>query len=420
MPKKDTRAQSKPTRPERRVSRAQKTRDVDAAILASALDLLASSGVDGLALTKVAAHAGMSNGPLYGRYDSAEDIALQLWEEQLRDHFVQLIEEFSDFAATKGAPLSPRLHGELTAPGPLTNGAVEIIAVARRFPLLTDVVRSDLEKLFHTLIAKRPEAPPSLCALTLTVPTGCILHSRSIPASRPPFDSILEQFRDFTHAKGIQKQPKIEVEPVSFEMPSPDTGDIGLDKFVSAVMEVVSRVGFENATAHRISRSAGHSFSSAYTHVSSKDELMHLAITQMMNQIWQTGPGSFLHLDQTEYRRAMVSLQLGLLADSNRAVRQLRTETTIAMRHHPDLAASARKRTELAIERIIAILGKDNPATNDATAYWHLTAASGIGSTTLGLLTQMFQGIDWTPIAIAGHELALKSTLKPLRDLAKS
>ncbi len=68
-----------------RVSRAQKTREVQEAITASALELLAAFGVDGLALTKIAAHAGMSNGPLYGRYDSAEDVALELWEEKLRD-----------------------------------------------------------------------------------------------------------------------------------------------------------------------------------------------------------------------------------------------------------------------------------------------------------------------------------------------
>lgn len=406
--------------PPKRVSRAQRTRDVDAAILSSALEVLAAQGVDGLALTKIATHAGMSNGPLYGRYDSAEDIALQLWEENLLDHFTRFIEEFSDFASTNQKPVSPWLLKELTTPGTLTHCAIEIISVARRFPLLTDIVRNDVETLFHRLCTSHPELPVAVCALWLTVPVGCVLQSRSSPASRPPLDSILELFRDATLSPAILNQSKINAEKVVFEMPTPDTGDVGLDDFVTAVMEVVSRVGFENTTAHRISRSARHSFSSAYTHVSSKDDLMHLAISQMMNQILNTGTASFLSLDNQDYQRAIVSLQLALIADSNRSVRQLRTETTIAMRHHPGLAASGKKRTELSLGRVIDALGKNNPATTQAIAYWYLTSASGIGSAALSLLTQSFQNLDWTPVAIVAHELALETTLTPLREAATS
>jgi hypothetical protein len=72
---------------------------------------------------------------------------------------------------------------------------------------------------------------------------------------------------------------------------------------------------------------------------------MHMAIGQMMVQIWQTGTASFLELSPEGYKNAILALQFGLLAESNRPIRQLRTETTVAMRHHTDLATAGRKRT---------------------------------------------------------------------------
>jgi AcrR family transcriptional regulator len=201
-------------------------------------------------------------------------------------------------------------------------------------------------------------------------------------------------------------------------MPAPDTGDVGLDEFVSAVMEVVARVGFEKTTAHRVARAAGHSFSSAYTHVGTKDELMHMAIGQMMAQIWQTGTASFLELGPEEYKKAIIALQNGLVAESNRPIRQLRTETTVAMRHHTDLAAAGRKRTAASLAIVSDAVEKAYPAA--AAAFWYLTAASGIGTVSLSLLTDSFRNLDWTPVAAVAYEMAFTTTIEPLSKLSKA
>jgi AcrR family transcriptional regulator len=186
-------------------------------------------------------------------------------------------------------------------------------------------------------------------------------------------------------------------------------------------MEVVARVGFEKTTAHRVARAAGHSFSSAYTHVGTKDELMHMAIGQMMDQIWRTGTASFLELNAEDYQNAIMALQLGLLAESNRPIRQLRIETTIAKRHHKDLAEAGRKRQARSLAKITDSLEKTDPsASEQAAAYWYLTAANGIGTVALSLLTTEFRNIDWTPLAAAAYAMALDTTLEPLRKLAKA
>ena len=422
MAKKTTNSGSPSSTPARpKVSRAQKTREVQEAITASALELLAENGVDGLALTKIAAHAGMSNGPLYGRYDSAEDVALELWEEKLRDHYKRLILEFDSFASSKDLEPSQWLLEELEAPSALTAAAVEIVSVARRFPLLVDSVRDEVDSLFQTICSANPDIPPAICALRLTVPTGCILTSRSVPKSRPPWKVILLRFRESALDPANLNQHGLTAEPVSLSIPTPDTGDVGLDEFVSAVMEVVARVGFEKTTAHRVARAAGHSFSSAYTHVGTKDELMHMAIGQMMTQIWRTGTASFLELSPEEYKTAIIALQIGLIAESNRPIRQLRTETTVAMRHHTDLAAAGRKRTAASLAIVLDAVEKADPATTeDAAAFWFLTAANGIGTVSLSLLTDTFRDIDWTSLAAVAYEMAFATTIEPLSKGSKA
>lgn len=398
-----------------RVSRAQKTREVQAAITTSALELLATNGVDGLALTKIAAHAGMSNGPLYGRYDSAEDVALELWTEKLRDHFRQFILEFDTFASSEDSELSEWLLKELETPSRLTAAAIEIVAVARRFPLLVDTVRDEVNSLFEHICSKHPDVPPAVCAVRLTVPTGCVVTSRSVPKSRPPWTEILLRFRESALDPKNLSQLGLMESPFLLPIPVPDTGDAGLDEFVSAVMEVVARVGFEKTTAHRVARAAGHSFSSAYTHVGTKDELMHMAIGQMMMQIWRTGTASFLDLDPDSYKSAVVALHHGLVAEVNRPIRQLRTETTVAMRHHADLAAAGRKRTAASLAIVLDAVEKADPdSAESASAFWYLTMASGMGTVMLSLLTEAFRDLDWTPVAAVAHDMALATTITPL------
>ena len=247
-----------------RISRAERTRQVQEAITTSALDLLATTGVDGLALTKIAAHAGMSNGPLYGRYDSAEDVALELWESTLGAQFERLVTEFHEFSSIVGAEPTPWLLEELTTPSPHTTAVIEVVAVARRFPLLVDTVRADVENVFDKLSSSTPELPRALLATHLTIPFGYVLTAPMLPTRRPNWREVLMLIRDASLDERNWIAGGAAPEPTPLDIPKPDTGDAGFDVFVTAVMNVVAKVVFERTTAHRVSRAAGHSFSSAY------------------------------------------------------------------------------------------------------------------------------------------------------------
>lgn len=415
----DKRAAS-PDKPPRRVSRAERTRQVQEAITASALELLHTTGVDGLALTKIAAHAGLSNGPLYGRYDSAEDVALELWESTLSSQFERLVTEFHEFSRVVGAEPTPWLLGELTSPSPLTEAAVEVVAVARRFPLLVDTVRADVEQLFDKIETSAPELPRALLATHLTIPLGFVLTSRMIPERHPNWRDVLMLVRDASLREGNWPTGGPVPEPITLDIPTPDTGDAGFDGFVTAVMNVVAKVGFERTTAHRVSRAAGHSFSSAYTHVGTKDELMHTAIGRMIDQIWQTGTSAFIGLDDEAYITSTYALQRGLVSTRNRPLRQLRVETIVAIRHHTDLADVSRRHFSRALAWIPEIFGtKDRKVIDRPEAFWYLAHSHGSGNIALSLLTNRLADIDWRPIGAIANEVATVTTLQPLRDLGK-
>ena len=403
-----------------RISRAERTRQVQEAITTSALDLLATTGVDGLALTKIAAHAGLSNGPLYGRYDSAEDVALELWDSTLGAQFERLVTEFHEFSSVTSAEPSPWLLEELTTPSPHTKAAIEVVAVARRFPLVVDTVRADVEHLFDKINASTPELPQALLATHLTIPFGYVLTAPMLPKRRPSWREVLILIRDASldEKNWITGGPA--PQPTPLDIPTPDTGDVGFDGFVTAVMDVVAKVGFERTTAHRVSRAAGHSFSSAYTHVGTKDELMHTAISRMIDQIWQTGTSAFIGLDDESYIASAYALQRGLVASRNRLLRQLRIETIIAIRHHADLAEVAQQRFERTLAWIPEIFGtKDRDVIDLPQAFWYLSHAHGSGNIALSLLTNRFADLDWRPIGAIANDVATVTTLQPLRDLGK-
>jgi hypothetical protein len=91
------------------------------------------------------------------------------------------------------------------------------------------------------------------------------------------------------------------------------------------------------------------------------------------------------------------------------------------MRHHTDLAAAGRKRTAASLAIVLDAVEKADPAaTEDAAAFWYLTAASGIGTVSLSLLTDAFRNLDWTSLAAVAYEMAFATTIEPLSEVSKA
>jgi AcrR family transcriptional regulator len=387
----------------KRVSRAQRTKEVQADISAAALRLLSTNGVDGLALTKIAAEAGMSNGPLYGRYDSPEDVALELWEGPIRDRFHLLLDEAAQFVLGDAPEPSEWLLAEMTNPSAESLAVVETLAVARRFPMLAESVRTDVDSALQKIHAESSTIAFSAIYPWITLPLGAIIYSGMLPSASPPWAETLRVGRQAANQAADPTYVGSHPAPLELKFPHPDTGDLGLDEFVSAVMHVVSRVGYERATAQRVARAAGHSFSSAYTHVGSKDELMTFALTAMIDQIIMTGDKSFLHMTGEEQFLGMIALELGIISDNYRSLRQLRAESLVAARHHESLSEILRVRF---IESTAHIkTAKKGEAVTLSSVFWYGARAHGMTSLLLSLNTRLLDDVDWIPFGTMVTEL---------------
>ena len=392
---------SAPTPP--RVSRAQRTKNVQTDISAAALRLLSTKGVDGLSLTKIAGEAGLSNGPLYGRYDSPEDVALELWEGSIRDRFHRLLDEASQFALGDAADPSEWLLAEMTNPSAESLAVVETIAVARRFPMLAESVRTDVDSALQKIRAESSTIAFSAIYPWITLPLGAIIYSGLLPSASPPWAETLQVGRQAAIQAPAPTYIGSHPVPLELKFPHPDTGDLGLDEFVTAVMDVVSRVGYEKATAQRVARAAGHSFSSAYTHVGSKDELMTFALTAMIDQIIMTGDASFLHMTGEERFLGMIALELGIISDKYRSLRQLRAESLVAARHHESLSEILRTRF-IESTAHIKTAEKGNAVTL-SSVFWYGARAHGMTSLLLSLNTRLLDDVDWIPFGTMVTEL---------------
>ena len=395
------------TDPEGRPRRAGGARRLSSAQIQERIDLaaeqvLAAEGVDGLGLTRVADVAELSNGPLYGRYDSAEDIALDLWDRTLRDHGARLQDAVDAYLFGDDPTVPDALIREFTAPSAASIGFAEVLAVARRFPILAETVRTDVEARLATTKERFPDVPDTLLGAAAMLPVGIALLRDVIPGAPTRWERALELGRELFQPDTDWRIPDRDVPPLAVERPNPTTGDELLDGFVLAIMDVVSKVGYERATAHRIGRAAGRSFSSAYALVTSKDELMALAIGATLTEAAAIGDVTLLGLADDEYIDAVCALWSGFVDDANRSIRHLRIESFLAAAHHADLGERMRASYQVAIDAVTAALGTDDPSLIERRlAFWQLTRAVGTGLTILSINSPVLQRVNWAQYSCA-------------------
>jgi AcrR family transcriptional regulator len=384
------------------VSRSQRSKEISEQILATALSLLATDGVDGMTMQRIAARAELSNGPLYGRYDTPEDILIDLWETELRPQLGWILAELSSWSAGTDPEPPARLLAELSEPSEQSQALIETLAVVRRYPFAGETIRSDVKHDLEGFVEAQPELPASVSLGQLTMVLGSFFLGpifleieKDLATVVLGFIRALGQQRD---AFGTQVG---EVVPMEVPLPRPDTGDEAVDAFVAAVIQVVAQTGFERATTHRIARVAKRSYSSSYSHFASKDDLMAYALTAMIDKIFSVSFFVIHELPPEERLGATVATIQAYVSDQNRLWRQLRVESVVAARHHPDLGGALRANFEVNRDRAVDTMGGVSMLGPDAIEgvidSWHLIRTLGFGLSVLFCATGSDDHLDWTP-----------------------
>jgi len=393
------------------MTRAQRSQEISDRILETSLLLVADDGVDALSMQRIATAAHLSNGPLYGRYDTPEDIVLDLWDTVLRNHLSAILADLLVWIPDTAAPPPARLHAELARPSIASKALIEVLAVIRRYPFAGETIRTELTADLEAFSAAQPGVARSLVAGQVSVILGTLLLAPLFDAEQERLGAqMLQLLGDCLAEPAAHTTEPRAVPSVVGDFPAPRTGDRVVDAFVAAVILVVAQTGFDRATTHRIARVAKHSYSSSYPHFASKEELMSFAMAATIDEIFAFGILGLMNLPEDERLDLCVGMARGICDDNQRLWRQLRVETLVAGRHHDDVAQALREHFARYRGHAVDILAPEILGTNPTVEGrlmdgWHLVRTESFGLSLLASCTSFTHDLEWTPavVALFGH-----------------
>ncbi len=383
----------------------------DAVLHEVSFRLLAERGVDGLSFSEMAEAAGLTRAPIYARYDSPEDVAADLWTTTLEAHLDRLMEMNAQWYSSDDELVPEDLLAEFASPSSTSAALVEVLAVARRFPFLHDIVERSLLRRIDSYVAASP-APRAIAVTQLSVLLGTLFLAPVVgPTLSEGWKHALPVAKEMLNDRDAWNVETRSASPVELPLPSTSFGDEVLDDFVPAIMRVIARSGYENASANRIAREAGRTFNVVYERFDSKDALMERVVQAWVEDGINLAFTPFFGLTGEQFIHRSMTQGRSLVADLNRPFRNLRNEMTLAARHHRSIAENT-----AALYRQAALMGRrmfeerysgvDDEVFVQVGLIGSLVRSNGFGLCLMASCTGALADVDWTPASTA-HQRSL-------------
>ena len=298
-------------------------------------------GLDELSAGSVAKLCGLSTGSIYSRFEDADEMAIALWEQVVKQPFKQRLWRGVDYIYT---PNSSRLvideeatfKADFENPDEISKLGVEFLVVAKRNNAIGEVVIPEVSTWFNEfgLNQANSEINNAAIALGLSASIGTAMRAFAL-GSNSDWLAIASGIRDAVTAARrttpLTRPPDLPL-PKLFEI---QTGNPVRDALIIAVGQVVATSGYSRATISRIVRKSGLSNGSLYNLYENKEELtddamqMTLAYASGVNR-----EGNRIAESQHRADRGLGnSFALGLMP-GRRQWLDFRLECLIASRNH--------------------------------------------------------------------------------------
>ena len=298
-------------------------------------------GLDELSVSSVAKLCGLSTGSIYSRFEDADEMAIALWEQVVKQPFKQRLWRGVDYIYT---PNSSRLvideeatfKADFENPDEISKLGVEFLVVAKRNNAIGEVVIPEVSTWFNEfgLNQANSEINNAAIALGLSASIGTAMRAFAL-GSNSDWLAIASGIRDAVtaarRATPLTRPPDLPL-PKLFEI---QTGNPVRDALIIAVGQVVATSGYSRATISRIVRKSGLSNGSLYNLYENKEELtddamqMTLAYASGVNR-----EGNRIAESQHRADRGLGnSFALGLMP-GRRQWLDFRLECLIASRNH--------------------------------------------------------------------------------------
>jgi AcrR family transcriptional regulator len=372
---------------------------------------IAVQGVDLTTLQHLAEMANTSIGPVYARYESVDDLAGDLFEHRLMAHLDFLLASMRSWCLERDSGAHRTLRDEFIRPSPLSKALVEVLAVARRYPMTIEFVRPAMTSTLRRHFKELNDVPKGISISQVTVLLGSLLLHPCLPnQTEATAEELLEMLHCVNNDVKAQGQEPLRVEPLLIPLPEVEAENELLTDFTNALLQVISQTGFEKASANRIARMANHGFSNIYKSFDSKETFMESVTSIFVAQMVALNLTPFLGIPRDVYLAQSVTMGRALTSEDNRGYRQLRLETVIAARHHPEirksLQKSFRESTRLIRQLTADYFDMDHERhAFDAETLWTFVRCNGMGVSLLSATTPQMESIEWAPGSAALYNL---------------
>lgn len=397
----------------RKETRAEQTEQISQRIRAVALQHLATVGVDGLSMVGVAEDAGVSKSPLYRRYDDAVDLAVDVWDHHLREHLQLVITRTREFASTGDPEALKWLVTQIHQPSDQSKALIECITAARRYEYLSEAIEIDASRELDTYLQSLSEIPTDIALSYFVYVLGGLFIGPLLPVSREETRQAFLLWDRYLRDESFRIDQKMPEGVFPIPLTYPESEDPTLGDLVVAATKVITRTGFEKATANRIARYANKAFSSSYSYFDSKEELMLYATEFVFRDSIVRNDLMFLTGDK-EQQTNSTALRIRELSTQSASEdsRLFRIEATLAARHHGLLQNSLKDLFQQSVRQVLSSTKKKKASQDEVRSVWTSVRASGFGHAVLGLLAPQFRDVNWMSTAHAAATVVREHAMK--------
>ncbi|MFM8664464.1 MAG: TetR family transcriptional regulator [Acidimicrobiaceae bacterium] len=303
-------------------------------------------GLDELSIGEVARLSGLTKGAIYGRYEDADEMAIELWQSVIRQPFKARLQRSIEFivAGPHNLPSANRskivaegaletVTKDFESPDEIAKLGAEFLVISRRNPTVGEVVIPEVTNWFSEfgLVNTNDPIANATIVIGLSASIGTALRTFVLKAN-PSWMTIANAL---SAAANEATPVKIPIDSPPPKWVEPETENPVRSALIDAVAEVVAKTGFANATISRIVRRAGVTNGSLYNLYKDKEALtddamqIFLNLSSDVNRESNRRAATDLRLD----RGLNDSFVMGLLPN-RRMWLDFRLECLIASRNH--------------------------------------------------------------------------------------
>ncbi|MEX1106342.1 MAG: TetR family transcriptional regulator, partial [Ilumatobacteraceae bacterium] len=363
----------------------------DGRILDAATALIVTRGVDSFGLRDVAVASGLTYGALYGRYEKAPELLVDLWIHRLGAEIERLVTLSA--AAVSSASMTPEDRQWLTEPSGDLLAAMQLCIVSTRVEELADVVPREVKAWFARAAASDvPGGDPMRLGIAALL-FGAVIVTPVHGCGQRHISGAL----GWIHA-GVGRRAI--TGPAPAPTPAQDydfaTDDAALDALLHAAVDVVARSGLQRATLKRIGRVAGYSPSVPYAFYENREAMLFDVVSRCVEHT--RGPEHPVYVGHPEI--SVASVMSGWSLPESRRYRRLSLEFLMAAYHDKRLAHVIDDADRMALGGAAAAINPEPSVQHAVITVLEASRDIAIGLALLGDLLDVTVA-DWRPFTTA-------------------